>query len=663
MADQIQMTVEPNHVQIKTGESATAAVLLRNTSEEVAQYKLCCEGLPTEWAQITPDQVSAFPLEQVSAQIVLHPPLGAPNATFPLEVRAVLVDHPGIETRIELPVTVSTPVAPEPPPMRPSVAPEAARPVAASQIEVLAVPVSDAKLARPGSQWRLTLHNAGVVLDTFGFNVNGIPAQWVGVVPPEVTLKPGEQASALLTVQPEPHARPAIYPFALRTYSHLNLNERTEISLQVAVQPCAGFRIQVSPRAAESQGQREFAISLQSDPNSNMDLQVQLSAQDQDAACDYSFEPPLIQLPARQSATSRLNVRPLAVLAATERRVIAFRVVASPVDNAQVPSQETEAQLTQTGAKPLMLIVQPQVQTADLEAEFRLTVSNPAGVEASLSLSASDPESGCQYFFRPASLLVPPRTQTQALFKVKARSHNDGETSKTFAFTVEATRQGELVPAASAQGQLVQSAIKPLTIQLVPPQQSGPGDARYSLRVENPRPSAVSIWLEAADEADALTIKIRPAMLKLGPHAQGVATLSIHPKDPLMPGEQRRVHKFIVNARMEGPNEPQTVSGVLAQTAGTDWASLLNLAMQMFLWLLRWMLAFVLLVFLGCLVLYAIQELYCRNPNSRAVLGPVLYNPLTSLFYRLPFSGIAQFCVRFPADVLATFVPLPRGCP
>ncbi|MER3459336.1 MAG: hypothetical protein C4309_12510, partial [Chloroflexota bacterium] len=164
-----------------------------------------------------------------------------------------------------------------------------------------------------------------------------------------MTLKPDEKGNALLTVRPSEDTAVGVYPFTLRVFSHLNLNQRTEIPLKVEVKPNSAFMLNVWPRDAESQGGREFDISLVSDRNSNTDVWIDLTASDPEGLCDYTFNPAQVLLQARQTVTSKLRVQPRTFPGPNERRQIAFTVTATPRDAIAEP-RSAEARLIQVGA-------------------------------------------------------------------------------------------------------------------------------------------------------------------------------------------------------------------------------------------------------------------------------------------------------------------------
>jgi hypothetical protein len=665
MAEALAVSMNPARIQVKPGEQAAAVAVIRNRSEEVGHYRLMLEGALPGWAEIVPDQVSAFPLQETQAQVLVHPPADARPAIYHLTVRAISQERADITAQAILDVDVPAPAQVAAAPAGPAA--PAAQPVAqaAAQIEMNVLPVRDPSLPATASQWRLTVRNAGNVLDTFSFSVAGLRPAWVSFDPPEVTLKPGEQGSALLTVQPTPDTPPSAYPFRLRAFSQLNLNERTEIALRVELRPQAGFKVSIAPREAESQGLREFKVTLTSNPDANADVHLDLAASDQDNACEYRFDPPAVFLPARSSATSTLRVRPRAVLAAGEQRQYTFTVVASDASGL-APAQSDSAKLTQKGAPPLALSLRPKVQTGELEAEYTLLVINPSTVDMTLSFAGEDPEAICSYTFEPAKLTIPPASDGEAKLRLRVRSYNDEQSVKAIPFTVLVTRAGELVPAGRADGTFNQRPMKPVLLELIPPQQSQTGEARYTVKARNARPNAVQLLLDAHDDNDALIFKFNPRMIALSAGGEGLAQLTVRPKDKLRPADgPRKVHQFVVSGQADAGAAAGSVKGILAQTRGAEVGRGVRKFLRSIFWLLKWVIFIMVVGFLLTLVTSGIGELACRNPRAGEVLFPILSNPIVHmLFVRTPLGGPANAVVRVIVDVLGAFVNLPPSfCP
>ncbi len=656
------VSVDPLRVQAPPGEKASAVVRIRNRSEEVAHYMVRVDGISPEWAELAPDQVSAFPLQETRAQITVHPPLGTRAATYHLTIRAVSQEDASLEGLAQLDVDVPAPIAVAPSPA--TIASEAPvvvgpTPLAAEQIEVVAEPLKENALPPPAAQWRISLKNASNVLDTFSFNITGLSPLWVNMQPPALTLKPEEEGNAILTVRPGPDTPGRTYPFKLRTFSHLNLNRRTELLLEIDVREVAGYKLAISPSEAEAHGAREFQVTLSSDAASNSDLALDLSASDQDNACDYTFQPNQIVLPARQTLTTSLRVSPKAVLGADESKTYTIKVIATP-RNGLGTAQSVQARLTQTGAAPLSLVLRPEVQRGDIQAEYALTALNPSTVQTALVLSAQDPEEACDYAFQPSRVSLPPRGQAHVILHVKARSGLNGDTVREVPFTVSATRTGDLVPAAKASGKFVQERLAPVSLELVPPQQSQPGKTHFYVKAKNPQPGPVRIWLDAKDETDALAFSFQPSEIQLSGGAAGMAALMVQPKDKLPPTEQRRVHKFTVNGNVDGGKATITINGILAQTRGANWAGLAGKVLGRVLWAFKWIVAFMVVIFLGTLMLAATDRLATNSPELArliyAVVSPALIKGLLGLS---PFTGPAQRIV-FLVEGIINLMAQPR---
>ncbi len=650
MPDSIIIKVDPSQIQLMPGAQGTLNVTVRNRTEEVENYLLSLEGAQPGWGEVAPDQLSAFPMQDVQASVTIHPPQDARGAVYHLTLRARSQTRSGVEGLAPFDVDVPLPAAAQPETQAPPPVTETAPvtpppPQAASQIEVVAEPAKEPKLPPPGAQWKLYLHNAGTVLDTFAFSIAGIKPGWVRIDPPQVTLKPDEANSAVLSVQPPPDTAAGTYPFTLRTFSHLNLRQRTEIPLKIEVKATAGFQLSTDPKDAEAQGQRDFKVVLASSANSNTDLTVDLSAADQDNACQYTFDPAQVFVPAKQTVTSTLHARPRAPLGPNERKTYTIKVTATPRDGA-APAQVAEARLTQVAAVPLRLVLRPQQATGDLDADYTLLVVNPSGVDASLVFSGEDPELGCEYAFTPARVTLAPGSESQVKVKVKARANYEGEGQKEYPFTLSATRAGELTPVAAAQGKFVQRQTKPISVALIPPQLSSAGAAHYTLKVLNPLARQVQIFLDAHDEADALAFTFSTNEIDLAPGSEGVATVNVRPKDRLSAGEQRRVHKFEVSATVEGGAAPPAAKGTFAQIRGFDWDNVTGGGAKLLIWAVRWLIALLILWFMVTVVFAGIDALPTRNARLAQTLYSIVSPDLVRIMINIsPFGGIARWIV------------------
>ena len=672
MPELIAITLEPARVQVKPAGIARASITVRNRSEEVGNYTLALEGVPGDWADISPNQLAAFPFQEARAQINVHLPVSVQGALYRLTVVVRSQDRPDVEARGVLELDVPAPVAAVvqqqvvTPPVDPQGQrqPPPPRVQTASQIELRVEPNLEKPLPPPAMQWKLRLKNAGGVLDTFGFGFAGITQSWIALDPVELQLYPGEEGTALLVIRPPSETKAGSYPFILRAYSHVNVNERTEVPLKVDVRASVAFQMEITPKEAEAQGMRDFQVVITSSATANSDLMLDLSASDQDNACDYAFNPKELLLPARQRVASNVRVRPRAVLGSNERKQYTIKVEAVPRQDA-APRQTVEARLTQTAAAPVNLAIQPQVLSAELEADYILQVTNPSAMDANLFFTAEDPEMACEYTFLPDRRNIPANGTSSTRLHVKARVAQQGQTPKQILFTVKAVRQGELLPCASVQGGLNQIPGRPITVELIPPQQSQAGLAKYSLRITNPFSGPIQVWLEAHDENDALEFKFANQSVVVFPGTDGLVGMTARPKDALLPADQRRVHKFAVSALIQGTSVPTITNGTLAQIKGYDWSgpvgkvlsffgNIFKLLWKFILWLIPWIIVLIVLIFLADLVIAGLFYFVNNDPQLGPIItGLIPANMLTGLHDTMLFKSIADSIVEAAIKILA----------
>lgn len=681
MPDLIVVTVDPAHIQVQSAGKAEANIVVKNRSEEVENYILSLEGVPPEWADISPNQLSAFPYQEVRSHISVHPPANTQGAIYRLTVCAKSQERAGVEGRGVLEVDVPVPQVEEPVVDTQPVAvkrPVASRSQTASQIELRAEPNQENPLPPPAVQWKLRLRNAGNVLDTFGFSFSGIIQNWVTIDPVEMQLYPGEEGIASLVVQPGSDTKAGSYPFTLRAFSHVNMNERTEIALKLDIKASLGFQLDITPREAESQGGRDFQVWMSSTATANSDLWLDLSANDQDNACEYTFQPREILLPARQRVMSTLHVRPRSVLGPNERKQYRINVEALP-RQAAAPMQAIDVRLTQIGSAPVSLEIRPQVQAAEIESDYVVVMANPSGVDVSLFFSADDPEMACDYVFLPDRRYISANGTSSTRLHVKARAPFRGAGQKQIVFTVKATRQGELLPTSTVQGSLNQMPGRPIALELIPPQQSQPSRAKYSVRVHNPFNAPIQVWLEARDEEDALAFTLSPQRIQIPPGGDGLVEMRVIPKDKLLPTDQRRVHKFVVSALVEGTSAPSTASGTLAQVRGFDWSgpvgkvlgfivAALKLMLKIFLWVIPWIILLIILYFIANLGIAGLYYIVQHDSQLGPVISGLIPDQLLVFLHNtLLFKSISDSIVEAVAKIMAVlqmrFNPPPTPTP
>jgi beta-lactamase class A len=238
MADPIVVRPDRARIRVEPGGHASTNIAFHNASDAVGHYRLTLTGTPAGWAKLNPEQVSLFGSEDKHVELRLEPPPDAQPAIHPLTLHATSQTRPIVEviTLVEVEVPApAQPATPAPGPSEPVVAPQ--RSQRDDDIEVRAEPLDGAGLPPTAGRWRVQVRNAGRILTTFGFGVAGVRTAWLSADPPQVPLMPKESQEAVLTVCLSDETPVGPQSLILRTYSHLNLQKRTEIRLRLEVRP------------------------------------------------------------------------------------------------------------------------------------------------------------------------------------------------------------------------------------------------------------------------------------------------------------------------------------------------------------------------------------------------------------------------------------------
>ena len=122
----------------------------------------------------------------------------------------------------------------------------------------------------------------------------------------------------------------------------------------------------------------------------------------------------------------------------------------------------------------------------------------------------------------------------------------------------------------------------------------------------------------------------------------------VRPKDKLLTGEQRRVHRFRVTGQVEGAATPLELPGTLAQVRGLQIDTILKFLFR----LAKWGLALLLLLFIAALALNGMAMLGNLNPKLAASFDSIRNNPIAEFILRLPISRPAEAIVRWVEGVI-----------
>ena len=147
---------------------------------------------------------------------------------------------------------------------------------------------------QPGAEAsvRIKVQNSGQVVDEFTIQVLGETASWATVVPPTLSLFPGNEGVATVTFYPPLTAetKSGDVPFGIRVQSREDPSGSVVEEGTLSVGTFANTSAELIPR--NSRGSRSATHEVAVDNLGNGLLQVALSADDQDKLLEFSVKPP-----------------------------------------------------------------------------------------------------------------------------------------------------------------------------------------------------------------------------------------------------------------------------------------------------------------------------------------------------------------------------------
>jgi serine/threonine protein kinase len=174
----------------------------------------------------------------------------------------------------------------------------------------------------------ITLTNHGKSVDHYFVSIEGRPAEWVDRVivsfeegrrPPEMTdslpaevqLRPGDKGTVKISFHPplSPQIRAEEYSFTTRFTLQKDRSESAEVSGILTVKPLHMLEMDLYPKEVQ-EGVIEAKFELHLHNQSNVNLPLQLEAQDDETRCRYHFNPASVTLLPDQETTVELKIVP-----------------------------------------------------------------------------------------------------------------------------------------------------------------------------------------------------------------------------------------------------------------------------------------------------------------------------------------------------------------
>jgi beta-lactamase class A len=422
------------------------------------------------------------------------------------------------------------------------------------------------------------------VFNTFSFAIVGIQPIAVSAEPPQLALMPNEEKSALLTVYLRDDVEAKTYPFILRTFSHLNILERTEIPLKLEVQALASAAVGQTPTPGLPPSSLAMAVSADGPVRAQLTGPIPI-----ELAVDHgrlSLTPGAqdrVNLVIQNSSGSQLSLEliyeglpdtwislsPALVSVAPRNSVQAIVALSPPRDvpsgsyplavGAQVRSHAAIAVrlnlMLQVGDAGIA-VREPSVMELSVNSSL-LTVAPGADVEAKVTVqnltNLLDQVEIHIDGVDPAWVELIPLVQTfYPLAPATARIliHPPQDLAQSVAGIYPLVIRSRLQENAGQEGRtttdLEIQLVGDYEINLVEKEARATQEASYAIQVGNKSNAPLQLRLHGSDFAQALAYKFDPLVLSVPPANSGTATLTVRARQTV---DQERTVPFSVSGQ------------------------------------------------------------------------------------------------------------------
>jgi uncharacterized membrane protein len=203
--------------------------------------------------------------------------------------------------------------------------------------------VSSTKLeVAPGEsvETTITIRNQSKIVDQFGIRIQGLSPTWWTLSTPSVSLFPGDQDQAKLTIHPpkEAETKAGSYSFQVRVVSQANPEEVTEREVYLVLRGFLVWDVEMSPTKVVGEA---GTYRVTASNSGNTDITLLLKGKDAEEALDYTFNHDELIMPAGGNVSVTLQVSPKRGKKAKKGKLYNFQVLVRPAE-AKVPSRETK---------------------------------------------------------------------------------------------------------------------------------------------------------------------------------------------------------------------------------------------------------------------------------------------------------------------------------
>ena len=155
----------------------------------------------------------------------------------------------------------------------------------------------------------ITIRNQSKIVDQFGIRIQGLSPTWWTLSTSSVSLFPGDQGEAKLTIHPpkEAESKAGSYSFQVRAVSQANSEEMTEEEAYLVLRGFLVWDVEMSPTKVVG---RSGTYRLTASNSGNTDITLIFEGKDAEEALDYTFSHNKVTVPAGESALITLKVNP-----------------------------------------------------------------------------------------------------------------------------------------------------------------------------------------------------------------------------------------------------------------------------------------------------------------------------------------------------------------
>ena len=210
------------------------------------------------------------------------------------------------------------PVAPAPaPPAQPEEPDPAAITLRLPEGEQVRLGETLAMGAEPGGRARVLalVRNQSGIVDNYELSVRGLPDDWWSVFPNTVYLTPfgtsgtyEQEVEIHLHPPRTPEAEARIWELQVVAESKAYNKQAAAAPLRLGIQPFEELKTKLEPERASGRRKASYEVAIKN--TANAPVTVALDHEDPDNALKVSFDPPTLEVPAGQTQTSQMVVRP-----------------------------------------------------------------------------------------------------------------------------------------------------------------------------------------------------------------------------------------------------------------------------------------------------------------------------------------------------------------